>query len=439
MSIVVLLGAFAVLIAIGVPIAVSLGLPVIISQTLFSPIPLPLIGQKIFAQLDSSSMMAVPFFFLAAAFMESGGIVRYLIRFANSLVGHLPGGLGMAVILSCMLFAAMSGSSAATVAVIGGVMFPALVKNGYSKEYAVGALATAGSVGILIPPSIPLILYGFVTETSISKLFIAGVIPGLCYGLAMMAMANRLAVRERYVPSPKTTRVEQWLALRQAIPALCLPLFLLIGIYGLPAFDAFGVSYSGGAIFTPTEAALIMVVLALLIGGFVYHSLTPKSLLRTTIATLPRVGMIFWIVTNALFFGFFLTKQGVPAGIAEWIVGIHMSPWMFLVTVNLVLMVIGLFLDGVPTILLFMPVLFPASQALGIDPIHFGIITIVNIELGLVTPPVGLNLYVASAISGMPIHTVFRACLPWIVVDLGILLLVTYVPVLSTFLPSLMK
>lgn len=439
MSIIVLIVCFAVLIVIGTPIAVSLGVPVLISEALFSPTPLPLIGQQIFAHLDTSSMMSVPFFFLAAALMERSGIVKYLVTFANSLVGHFPGGMGMTAILSCCLFAAMCGSSAATVAVIGGIMFPALVKEGYSKSYAIGALATAGSVGILLPPSIPLILYGVVTETSVAKLFMAGIVPGLCYGLAMMVMAKRLAVREDYTPSAQTSNAERWMAFRQALPAIGLPAFLVVGIYGLPAFEAFGVSYDGGAIFTPTEAALVLVLLALVVGGLIYRGLTPGSVLSTTIATLPRVGMIFWIVTNALLFGFFLTKEGVPTAIADWLVSIEMPRWMFLLIVNLVLIVIGCFLDGVATILLFIPVLFPAARALGVDPLHFGVMIIVNIELALVTPPVGLNLYVGSAISGMPIHSVFKACLPWILVDLFILVLVTYVPELSTFLPGLME
>ncbi len=439
MSLAVLLLAFFGLILIGAPIAVALGSSALLSLVLFSQQPLALIGQKVFANLDHFSLMAVPFFFLAAAFMESGGLVRHLVNLARSWVGHLPGGLGMTAILTCALFAAISGSSAATVAAVGGIMYPALVRDGYSPEYAVGSLSTAGAIGILIPPSIPMILYGFVTETSIPKLFIAGILPGILYCAAMMLLANRLAVRESYERGAPATAAERAAAFRSAGPALILPVFLIVGIYGFPAFEIGGVSFAGGAIFTPTEAAVMCVALALLIGTLIYRQQSLRAVWSTTAAIMPRVGMLFWIVTNAVLFGFFLTQQGLPDAVAHWIVSLDMPPWLFLLMVNIILVIVGLFMDGVPTILMFIPVLFPASQAIGIDPIHLGIIVIVNIELGLVTPPVGINLYVGSAVSGLPVHRVFRACLPWIAVDVIILLLVTYVPWISTFLPSLMS
>ena len=439
MTIAVLLVVFFALIVLSVPIAVSLGSAVLASAFLFSPIPLPIIGQKLFANLDHFTLMAVPFFFYAAAFMESGGIVRQLVRLANALVGHFKGGLGMTAILTCVLFAAISGSSPATVAAVGSIMYPALVSAGYTKEYAIGALTTAGAVGILIPPSIPLILYGFVTETSIPKLFMAGIIPGIVYGGSMMFMANRLAVRMSYQPSERKDWVERWMAFRKAGPALILPLFIVVGIYGFPEFSVLGVEYSGGAMFTPTEAAIMAVLLALLIGLFIYKNQRWSDIFTVIIKTTPKVGLIFWIATNAILFGFYLTKLGVPQSVAAWIVSLDMTPWMFLLMVNAVLVVVGLFLEGVPTILLFVPVLFPASQAMGIDPVHFGVIVVVNIELGLVTPPVGLNLFVGSTISGLQIERVFRACLPWMAVDIFVLMLVTYIPILSTFLPGLMK
>jgi len=439
MSLLVLFGTFFLLILIGVPIAVSLGGSVVLATLLFDSVPVALLGQKIFANLDHFALMAVPFFFLAAAFMESGGIVRYLVRLASSLVGHFPGGLGMTAILTCMFFAAISGSSAATVAAVGSIMYPALVKDGYTPEFAVGALSTAGAIGILIPPSIPLILYGFVTETSIPKLFVGGIVPGIFYGLCMMLMANRLAVKQEYVPSEKASWPVRWQAFREAGPALFLPLFLLVGIYGYPRFEAFGKTYEGGAIFTPTEAAVMCVFIALAIGTFIYRNQQLRTIISTIMRVTPRVGMIFWIVTNAVLFGFYLTQAEVPDAVAHWLVSMNTPPWMFLLLVNLVLVIVGLFMDGIPTILMFMPVLFPASQAMGIDPVHFGIIVVVNIELGLVTPPVGINLYVGSSISDLPIHRVFKACLPWIMVDVFVLLVVTYFPWLSTMLPNLMS
>jgi C4-dicarboxylate transporter DctM subunit len=438
-TIAVLLGVFFLLLVFGVPIAVALGGSVMVASLLFAPINPAIIGQKIFANLDHFTLMAVPFFFLAATVMESGGLVNRLIRFAQSLVGHMRGGLGVTAVLSCMFFAAISGSSPATVAAVGRIMYPALIRHGYTASYAIGALTTAGSLGILIPPSIPLILYGFITETSITQLFIAGIAPGIIYGLGMMVMARLLASRldeGRLDPESWPERLQH---ARSAGPALLLPLFIVIGIYGFPEFQFGGLSYGGGAIFTPTEAAVMAVLLALAIGFFLYREMTLRGLAESVVDAGPRVGMIFWIATNAILFGFFITQLGVPDAIAQWLVSMDMPQWLFLLLINLVLIVIGFFLEGVPVILLFMPVLFPAATALGVDPVHFGIVVVVNIELGLVTPPVGLNLFVGSSISDLPVDTVFRACLPWAAVTVLVLGLVTYVPAISLFLPSLMR
>ncbi len=429
---------FFLLIAIGTPIAVALGGSVIVTSLLMSPIPVAVVGQKVLANLDHFTLMAVPFFFFAAALMENGGLVRRLIDFANSIVGHWRGGLGVTSVLSCIFFAAISGSSPATVAAVGRVMYPALLKEGYTPKYAIGALSTAGSIGILIPPSIPMILYGFITETSITRLFIAGILPGLIYGFGMMGMASYRARREKIEPRPKASWGERWTAFKSAGPALTLPIIIIVGIYGLPHFDLGIVSYSGGAIFTPTEASVIAATLALVIGLFVYREISLWGAVRTLVATAPAVGMIFFIATNALLFAFFLTKLGVPQAVSNALIAMDMPAWAFLLLVNLVLMVIGFFLEGVPVILMFIPVLFPAATALGIDPVHFGVVVIVNIELALVTPPVGLNLFVGSTVSGQPVFDVFRAALPWMAVTIAVLLLVTYVPAISLFLPSLM-
>jgi len=438
-TIAVLLGLFFGLLILGVPIAAALGGSVIVTSLLFAPINPAIIGQKVFANLDHFTLMAVPFFFLAATVMESGGLVDRLIRFARSLVGHMKGGLGITAVLSCMFFAAISGSSPATVAAVGRIMYPALIRQGYTASYAIGALTTAGSLGILIPPSIPLILYGFITETSITRLFIAGILPGVTYGLGMMVMARFLASRLDQATLDPESWPERLRHARSAGPALLLPLFIVIGIYGFPEFEMAGIGYGGGAIFTPTEAAVIAVLLALGIGFFLYREMTLRRLAESVIETGPRVGMIFWIATNAILFGFFITQLGVPDAIAQWLVSMDMSKWTFLLLVNLVLIVVGFFLEGVPVILLFMPVLFPAATALGVDPVHFGIVVVVNIELGLVTPPVGLNLFVGSSISNLPIDTVFRACLPWAAVTVLVLALITYVPAISLFLPGLMQ
>lgn len=439
MEYIVLGSVFFLLIIIGAPIAVSLGGSVVVTSVLFSPIPLPVFGQKVYANLNHFTLMAVPFFFFAAAFMESGGLVKRLITLANSLVGHLRGGLGMTAVLSCIFFAAISGSSPATVAAVGKMMFPALTEEGYSKEYAVGLLSTAGSIGILIPPSIPLILYGFVTETSIPQLFMAGLIPGLIYGGAMMLTARILASHESYERRPRAVRAEKVRALRDSMPALFLPFFIVVGIYGFPEIDFLSFHTDGGAIFTPTEAAVMATALALVIGLFVYREMRWSKITSDIIRSATSVGMIFWIAANAILFGFFITQLGLPEIITTWIVGMNLEPWQFLLIINVLLVCIGFFLEGVPTILIFMPILFPAAEAMGINPVHFGIMVVVNIELGLITPPVGLNLFVGSSISGMSLTSVFRSCLPWMVATFVTLILVTYIPSISLFLPSLMK
>lgn len=428
---------FFILIAIGAPVAVSLGMAVVLTSFVLDPIPLAVIGQKVFANLDHYTLMAVPFFFFASALMDTGGLVRRLINLANALVGHWTGGLGITTVLSCVFFAAISGSSPATVAGIGRIMYPSLREEGYSSRYALGALSTAGSIGILIPPSIPLIIYAFVTESSITRLFLAGILPGILYALLMMLTAYILASRQRVPSRSRMPLSERGKPIIAALPALSLPLMIFVGIYGLPSFSLWGYTNEGGAIFTPTEAAVMATVLALVLGLFVYRELTPSKALRTIIATAPSVGMLFFITTNALLFAFFVTKIGVPAAVTSYVMSLGLEPWQFLLIVNVVFLIIGFFLEGVPTILMFVPVLYPAALAMGVDPVHFGIIVIVNIELGLVTPPVGLNLFVASGLSREPITEVFMGSLPWMISTIIVLMLVTFFPQLSLYLPNM--
>jgi C4-dicarboxylate transporter DctM subunit len=438
MTIAVLIVSFFGLLLIGVPVAVSLGAATIFTSLLFNPIPPEIIGQKVLDNVDHFTLMAVPFFFLAAGLMETGGLVRRLVGLANSFVGHWRGGLGMTSVLSCILFAAISGSSPATVAAVGRVMYPSLVKEGYSKRYSIGALATAGSLGILIPPSIPMILYGFVTETSITHLFMAGVIPGLMYGAGLMFMAYLLAGRAGAKLQPRASWADRAISLKSAGPALFLPLFIFVGIYGVPSFSIFGHSFDGGAIFTPTEAAVMAAALALIIGIFIYREMTPRTAIDTVLATAPTIGMVFFITTNALLFAFFITQLGIPQALANFLTSMNTPAWMFLLMVNILLIIVGFFLEGTPTVLMFVPILFPAAKQLGIDPVHFCVIIVVNIELGLIHPPVGLNLFVGSAISGLPVMEVFYAVLPWMCVTVMTLLLVTYIPEISLFLPRLL-
>ncbi|WP_116132758.1 TRAP transporter large permease [Tropicimonas sp. IMCC34043] len=436
MTAIVLVFIFFCLILIGVPIAVALGGSALATSLLLSPLPPAIIGQKIFGNLEHLTLMAVPFFFFASALMESGGLVKRLIALSNSLVGHWRGGLGITTVLTCVFFAALSGSSPATVAAVGRIMYPALLNAGYSTRYALGALTTAGSIGILIPPSIPMLIYAFVTETSVTRLFLAGVVPGIIYAAGMVVAARFLALKEDIAPQERMSWPGRGQALLNAGPALMLPLMIIVGIYGFPDFSIGGLEVSGGALFTPTEAAVLATFLAFLIGWLVYRELTVRTAIQRVIDTAPSVGMIFFITTNALFFAFFITQLGIPQWVTETLVALDMPLWMFLLMINILLVIVGFFLEGVPTILMFVPVLFPAAREMGIDPVHFAIIVIVNIELGLVTPPVGLNLFVGSAISNQPATVVLRGTLPWMVVTVAVLILVTYVPGISLWLPN---
>lgn len=434
-----LFGSFLVMTLLGVPIAVSLGMASLTTFVLFEPIPFRLLGQQVFSNLDSFPLMAIPFFFLAAALMQTGGVTRRLIDFANSLVGHYYGGLGLTAMLTCMLFATISGSGPATVAAVGAIMIPALVRNGYSKEYAVGTISTAGGVGILLPPSIPLIIYGLVTGTSVPRLFLGGVIPGLIFGGMMMLAGYVVSRRMGYRGSRKATWAERGRAFIMALPALSIPAAIIIGIYGMPAFTLGGWTHRGGAFFTPTEAAIVASFLALVVGSLIYREFNLGSLTKTALDVMPRIGMVVWIITNAFIFGFLLTNLGVPQAVAGWVASVDLPVWLFLIAVNVIIVLAGQMMQGIPIILIFVPVLFPAAMTLGIDPIHFGIMIIVNIELGLTTPPVGLNLFVASMISDMPLLKVLQATLPWMLIDLFVLILVTSIPLLSTWLPSLLS
>lgn len=439
MDVVWLFGSFLVLAVIGAPIAVALGLASLTTFVFFDPIPFRLLGQQLYSNLDSFPLMAVPFFFLAAALMQTGGVTRRLITFANAFVGHYYGGLGLTTMLSCMLFATISGSGPATVAAVGAIMIPALIQHGYSKNYAVGTIATAGGVGVLLPPSIPLIIYGLVTGTSVPALFLGGVIPGVIFGGLMMTAGYVVSRRRGYRGTRAATWRERLDAFVKAFPALLIPASIIIGIYGLPQFSLGPISHRGGAIFTPTEAAIVASGLALLVGVLIYREFSLKSLMDTVLEVTPRIGMVVWIITNAFIFGFLLTNLRVPQAVAGWVSSMDMPVWAFLIAVNVIIVLAGQMMQGIPIILIFVPVLFPAAMALGVDPIHFGIMLVVNIELGMTTPPVGLNLFVASMISDMPILQVLWATLPWMLVDLFVLILVTAIPFLSTWLPSLLR
>lgn len=436
--IVALFACLFLFLILGVPIGVSLGLSVLIAFVAFTDFPTVMMGQKLVTNISHFPLMAVPFFIISSALMHEGGVTERLIRFAKAIVGPLPGGLAIAGILSCMFFASISGSSAATVVAIGSIMIPAMWQAGYDRHFAVGTMATGGSLGILIPPSIAMIIYGFVTQTSVPKLFMAGILPGVFLGGTLMLVSYVIARRRGFPVSPSSSWREKWDAFKDTRWALLIPVVILGGIYGPPRDIPLGlVTIPAGAIFTPTEAAVVAVFMALLVGIYAYKGLRWRDVPRVLVNAGGSIGMLFFIIVNAVMFGFILGNEAIPHRLADWIVSYDLSPWMFLLAVNIILFFAGDFMDATPIILIFVPILFPAAMALGIDPIHFGILVVVNMELGAITPPVGMNLYMASTVSGMPLFEVMRAALPWILVIAFVLMVVTYIPWISTVVPNL--
>ena len=412
-----------VFMALGMPVAVALGLSSVITILLFAQDSLASLALKLYETSEAYTLLAIPFFILGGTFMTTGGVARRMIRFANACVGHLRGGLAMASVLACMLFAAVSGSSPATVVAVGSIVISGMVRAGYTPAFATGVICNAGTLGILIPPSIVMVVYGAATETSVGQLFMAGVVPGLVLGcLLMLAIYVRASMLD--LPrQPRATLAEALRAGRESLWGLLLVVIILGGIYG--------------GIFTPTEAAAVSAVYAFLVAIFVYRDIGWRDVPRVLVDAGRVTVMLMFIVANALLFAHVLTTERIPQAIAEAIVGWGLPAWQFLLIVNVLLLVAGMFMEPTGIVLILAPILFPIAQQLGIDPVHLGIIMVVNLEIGMVTPPVGLNLFVASGITRMSITAVARAALPWTLVLLAFLLVVTYVPQLALFLPRL--
>ncbi len=410
---------FAALLLTTTPIAVAMGLTSLIYFVLFIDFPLTQLSENLFHGLNKFSLMAVPFFVLAANIMSQGGISKRIISMANAMVGHLKGGLGVTAVLSCMFFAAISGSSPATVVAVGTLLIPEMIKAGYDKKFASGIIATSGSLGILIPPSIAFIVYGIATEQSIGDLFLAGIIPGLLGGLMIIILVIVIS-RFRTVSTfafPRTTWREKFKAFRESLLSLLLPIFIIWGIYG--------------GIFTPTEAAGMAVFYALIVSLFVYREIKWKDLIAITIRSARTSAMILFIIVNAMLFSFVLTYERIPAELTSLITGMNLQPWAFLIVVNLLLLIVGAFMDTISALVILAPILLPVAMELGIHPIHFGVIMVMNLEIGLITPPFGVNLFVASGITKIPPLRVAQGATPSALVLLAALMLVTYIPYLA--------
>ncbi len=412
------------LMLIGVPVAVSLGASTVLTMLLFTNLDVAEVPQRIFDGINKFPLMAIPMFILAGNLLSKGGSARRIIDFAKSMVGHLPGGLPMSAIFACVIFAAVSGSSPATVVAIGSIMFVAIKEAGYPKEYAVGGITTAGSLGILIPPSVVMIVYGVTSDTSIARLFMAGVVPGLMLG-GMMILQTYIGAKKlgfkATTPEPWSERIKKF---GKAFWALLIVVVVIGGIYG--------------GIFTPTEAAAASAIYALIISLFVYKDIKFKDLWDICLESAITTAMIFFIIANAVVFAYLLTTQNIPQTIADSILAANIGKIGFLIIVNVLLFIMGQFMEPSSVVMIMVPLLLPIAKALGVDPVHFGILLIVNMEIGMITPPVGLNLFVASGLTGMNLKDVIVSCLPWTLTLFIGLILVTYIPEISLWLPNLM-
>jgi C4-dicarboxylate transporter DctM subunit len=417
-----LVGLLLGFLAINVPVAVTFGIAAALFLALLTDVPLTLIPQQMFGGTDSTVLQAVPFFLLAGALMDKGGISRRLINLANVLVGWITGGLAMVSVVASMFFAGISGSAAADSAAVGSVMIPAMARKGYAKDFAAALIACAGTIGTMIPPSIPMIIYGVTTGTSIGALFIAGVVPGVLMGLALMAHAYTVSRRRGYSGLALPSARESWMAFREAFLTLLMPVIVVGGILG--------------GIFTPTEAAAIAVFYSLVLGGLVYRELAWSHLPDILVTTGVGTGVVMFLIATSTAYGWILARQGIPLMLASAFTGMTSSPWVFLLLANLLLLVVGTVMETVPAIIIFAPVLLPLATRLDVDPVFFGVLMVVNLSIGLASPPSGATLFVSTAIANEPLERVCRAVWPLFFSMVGILALITLVPPLAMWLPD---
>ena len=422
MNSLVIFGLLAVLMLTGMPISISLGLTVLTFLFTMTHVPLESVALKLFTGIEKFEIMAIPFFILAGNFLTHGGVAKRMINFATSMVGHWYGGLGLAGVLACALFAAVSGSSPATVVAIGSILLPAMIKAGFPNKFGAGVIATSGALGILIPPSIVMVMYSVATNTSVGALFMAGVIPGIALALTLGGVTWYRAKKFNYPRQPKATWGERWTAFRKSVWGLLLIVVVMGGIYT--------------GIFTPTEAAAMSAVYAFICAVFIYRDLGLKDVPKVLLNSANMSAMLLYIITNAVLFSFIMTNENIPQALADWMLGHGLGMIAFLLAVNIILLLAGNFMEPSSIVLIFAPILFPVAMKLGIDPVHFGILMVVNMEVGMCHPPVGLNLYVASGITKMGITELTVAVWPWLLSMLAFLVVVTYVPTMSTWLPQ---
>jgi C4-dicarboxylate transporter DctM subunit len=413
-----------VLMLTGMPISIALGLTVLTFLFTMTQVPVESVALKLFTGIEKFEIMAIPFFILAGNFLTHGGVARRMIHFATSLVGHWHGGLALAGVVACALFAAVSGSSPATVVAIGSIILPAMVAQGFPKRFGAGVITTSGALGILIPPSIVMVMYSVSTNTSVGKLFMAGIVPGIVLAFLLGLTTWSLARKHNHPRLPRATWKERFTAFRKSAWGLLLIVIVMGGIYS--------------GMFTPTEAAAMAAVYAFFVAVFVYKDMSLKQVPKVLLDSAALSAMLLYIITNAVLFSYLMTSENIPQAMAAWIMDKGFGVVAFLLVVNILLLLAGNVMEPSSIVLIMAPILFPVAMKLGIDPVHFGIIMVVNMEVGMCHPPVGLNLYVATGITKMGITDLTIAVMPWLLTMLGFLLLVTYVPQISLVLPNLL-
>jgi C4-dicarboxylate transporter DctM subunit len=413
-----------VLMLTGMPISIALGLTVLTFLFTMTQVPVESVALKLFTGIEKFEIMAIPFFILAGNFLTHGGVARRMIHFATTLVGHWHGGLALAGVVACALFAAVSGSSPATVVAIGSIILPAMVAQGFPKRFGAGVITTSGALGILIPPSIVMVMYSVSTNTSVGKLFMAGIVPGILLAFFLGLTTWWLARKHNHPRLPPATWRERFTAFRKSAWGLLLIVIVMGGIYT--------------GMFTPTEAAAMAAVYAFFVAVFVYKDMSLKQVPKVLLDSAALSAMLLYIITNAVLFSFLMTSENIPQAMANWIMDKGFGVVAFLLVVNILLLLAGNVMEPSSIVLIMAPILFPVAMKLGIDPVHFGIIMVVNMEVGMCHPPVGLNLYVATGITRMGITELTIAVMPWLLTMLGFLVLVTYVPQISLALPNLL-
>jgi len=420
-----LFGVFLILVILKVPIALSLGGASLVAIGMFSNMPVFTALQRFFTSCDSFSMMAIPFFMIAGSLMARGGVSKRLVNLANSLVGSLPGGLAIVAIVASLFFGALSGSSTATVAAIGAIMVPSMIEAGYSKPFSLATVATAGFLGVIIPPSIPMINYGVSVGSSIGDLFMAGFLPGILLAVAMAAVAINYG-RKNVPITIKFSWQNVWIAFKDAIWALLMPVIILGGIYG--------------GVFTATESGCIACFYGLIVGVFVYKEINPKIFYHIMVDSVVSTGMIMLIVAAAGAFGFVMTRELIPVKVATAILSISSNKYVFFILINLLLLVVGTFMETNAAIVILAPMMSAVLTQLGINPVHFGIVMIVNLAIGMITPPLGVNLYVAAGLTKSKVSAVVnKHLLHYMGVCLLVLLILTFVPDISLLLVNILR